>query len=124
MKPEVSLQRSQGPTTGICLKPNESSPGLHTFNLRSVLILSTHVYVRLPNGVSLKFLDPNPEGSINCYGPNNIIHLAPSTEIMGLNIEDQRNCIHLGSVRNFIASCIRSCMKSYLTYLFTEIRDR
>jgi hypothetical protein len=49
MEPEGSLLRSQEAYTDVCREPGESSPHPHPFCPRSILILSPHLRLSLPN---------------------------------------------------------------------------
>jgi len=51
MEPDGSLLHSQEPTTSPYPEPDESSPRPHPISCRSVLILSSHLYLGLPSGL-------------------------------------------------------------------------
>jgi hypothetical protein len=50
MEPESSIPCSQEPSTGTSLEPYQPNP-LHPISLRYILILSTHLRLRLPSGL-------------------------------------------------------------------------
>jgi hypothetical protein len=51
MEPKGSLQCSRGPSTGPYPQPDISSPSPHPTALRSILILSSQLCLRLPSGL-------------------------------------------------------------------------
>jgi hypothetical protein len=58
MEPEDSLRCSQDPSIGTYPEPDESSPNSHPISLRSILILPSHLRLRLPSGVCLPNQNP------------------------------------------------------------------
>jgi hypothetical protein len=49
MQPGGSLLNSQGPTTTLCPEPEQFNPWVHPGSWRIVVILSSHLCLRLPN---------------------------------------------------------------------------